>query len=404
MKITSVDVIQLKSGNAGASRGEWRPVILRVNTDEGISGFGEVGLAYGKGWRAGFGMVCDFAETIIGTNPLNIEVIWNNIFRNTFWGMGGGTVVSAAMSGIDIALWDILGKSLNVPVYQLLGGKTNEHLRVYASQLQYGWGEDVAGVALRTPDEYAKVTQHAIDDGYDAIKVDPIAVVPEASHVWNRRGWLTHEVLSQVYDRVAAMREVGGDNLDIIIELHANTDVTTAIQLGKLLQDLNIMYMEEPVHPLNSALMRSIKDKVDIPLAAGERIYTRFGYRPFFENGSLNVIQPDICLCGGITEAKKICDMAATYDVNVQIHVCGSPISKAAALQVEAAIPNFIIHEHHQRALNPESRATCLYDYQPINGVYEIPDRPGIGQEPTEHAIEQSYIQKITDMCAYRMS
>lgn len=94
MKISSVDIIQLKSGNAGASRGEWRPVIVRVNTDEGISGFGEVGLAYGKGWRGGFGMVCDFAETIIGANPLNIEAIWNNIFRNTFWGMGGGTVVS----------------------------------------------------------------------------------------------------------------------------------------------------------------------------------------------------------------------------------------------------------------------------------------------------------------------
>lgn len=404
MKIVSVDVIQLKSGNAGASRGEWRPVILRVNTDEGISGFGEVGLAYGKGWRGGFGMVCDFAETIIGANPLNIEAIWNNIFRNTFWGMGGGTVVSAAMSGIDIALWDILGKSLNVPVYQLLGGKTNDRLRVYASQLQYGWGENISGVALRTPEEYAEVTKLAINDGYDAIKVDPIAIASENCHSWNRRGWLTHEVLSQVYDRVSAMRDIGGDDFDIIIELHANTDVTTAVQLGQKLKDLNIMYMEEPVHPLNPMLMQKIKDKVDVPLAAGERIYTRFGYRPYFENRTLDVIQPDICLCGGISEAKKICDMALAYEVNVQIHVCGSPISKAAALQVEAAIPNFIIHEHHQRALNPTSRASCIYDYQPVDGVYEIPDRPGIGQEPTEDAIEQSYIQKITDVCAYRMS
>lgn len=404
MKIVSVDVIQLKSGNAGASRGEWRPVILRVNTDEGISGFGEVGLAYGKGWRGGFGMVCDFAETIIGANPLNIEAIWNNIFRNTFWGMGGGTVVSAAMSGIDIALWDILGKSLNVPVYQLLGGKTNDHLRAYASQLQYGWGENISGVALRTPEEYADVTKLAINEGYDAIKVDPIAVAPENCISWNRRGWLTHEVLSQVYDRVAAMRDAGGDDLDIIIELHANTDVTTAVQLGQKLKDLNIMYMEEPVHPLNPMLMQKIKDKVDIPLAAGERIYTRFGYRPYFENRTLDVIQPDICLCGGISEAKKICDMAFAYEISVQIHVCGSPISKAAALQLEAAIPNFIIHEHHQRALNPASRASCLYDYQPINGVYEVPNRPGIGQEPTEDAISQSPVQTITDMKAYRMS
>lgn len=404
MKITSVDVIQLSSGNAGASRGEWRPVLVRVNTDENISGYGEVGLAYGKGWRGGFGMVCDFAETIIGADPLNIESIWNNIFRNTFWGMGGGTVVSAAISGIDIALWDILGKSLNVPVYKLLGGKTNDSLRVYASQLQYGWGEDVAGVALSTPDEYAHVTKLAIKDGYDAIKVDPIAVPALGANSWNRRGWLTNAVISEVYDRVCAMREAGGADLDIIIELHANTDTTTAIQLGQILEDLNIMYMEEPVHPQNPNLMREVKNYTNIPLAAGERIYGRLGYRPFFENGSLNVIQPDVCLCGGISETKKICDMAFAYDVSVQVHVCGSPISKAAALQIEAAIPNFIIHEHHQRALNPKSRESCVYDYQPVNGRYSIPDAPGIGQEPTEKALSESYIETIKNVKAYKMS
>ena len=112
MKIVSVDVMQVPSGNAGASRGDWCPVIVRINTDEGISGFGEVGLAYGKGWRAGMGMVQDFAEVIIGEDPMQIERIWEMIFRTTFWGMGGGTVVSAAMSGIDIALWDIKGKAL----------------------------------------------------------------------------------------------------------------------------------------------------------------------------------------------------------------------------------------------------------------------------------------------------
>ena len=176
MKITSIDVCQIPSGNAGAKRGAWSPVIVRVNTDEGISGFGEVGLAYGKGFRAGYGMVLDFAETIIGEDPMNSEKIWQNIFRNTFWGMGGGTVISAAMSGIDIALWDIKGKALGVPVYQLLGGKINDDLRTYASQLQYGWGVKNTSGALKTPEEYAEVTRLAIEDGYDAIKVDPIAV------------------------------------------------------------------------------------------------------------------------------------------------------------------------------------------------------------------------------------
>ena len=138
-----------------------------------------------------------------------------------------------------------------------------------------------------------------------------------------------------------------------------------------------------------------LDDDVQI-VAAGERIYTRWGYRPFLEDRSIDVIQPDLCLCGGLTEAKKICDMGHAYDCAVQIHVCGSPISKAAALQIEAVIPNFLIHEHHQRALNPESRETCLYDYQPVNGRYAIPDKPGIGQELTPETIKKCNIITVT--------
>ena len=174
MKIESVDVMQVPSGNAGSSRGDWSPVIVRVNTDEGSSGFGEVGLAYGKGWRAGYGMVQDFAEMIIGEDPMNIERIWETLFRKTFWGMGGGTVVSAAMSAIDIALWDIKGKALGVPVWQLLGGKTNDDLRTYASQLQFNWGESIDKQVMVTPEDYADVTRRAMADGYDCVKVDPV--------------------------------------------------------------------------------------------------------------------------------------------------------------------------------------------------------------------------------------
>ena len=391
MKITSIDVMQVPSGNAGSKRGAWSPVIVRVNTDEGISGFGEAGLAYGKGWRAGFGIVQDFAEAIIGEDPMKIEKIWETLFRKTFWGMGGGTVVNAGISAIDIALWDIKGKALGVPVYELLGGKTNEKLRVYASQLQFNWGEKIDKQTLITPEEYAEVTRKAVADGYTCIKVDPIIFSdkPDGKGDWKITGPLEKKVIRTVYNRVKAMREAGGDDLDIIIEMHSNTDTTAAIQIGQALEDLRIFYYEEPAHPLNPGNLLEIHNKVNIPIASGERIYTRWGYREFLENRSLQVIQPDLCLCGGITEAKKICDMANTYDCAVQIHVCGSPISKAAALQLEAVLPNFIIHEHHQRALNPESRATCLYDYQPVNGMYEIPDRPGIGQELTPETIRK---------------
>lgn len=410
MKIVSVDAMQIPSGNAGSSRGAWSPVLVRVNTDEGISGWGEVGLAYGKGWRAGLGMVQDFAEAIIGQDPMNIEKIWETIFRKTFWGMGGGTVVNAAISALDIALWDIKGKAFGVPVYQLLGGKCNDNLRTYASQLQFNWGPDIKNQTLVDPEEYYDVTRRAMAEGYDAIKVDPIYFSPRrkdgsiytpGNGDWKITGPLKNEVIRTVYDRVAAMREAGGDDLDIIIEMHSNTDTIAAIQIAEALESLRIFYYEEPTHSLNPVNFVKIKERTSMPIAAGERIYTRLGYRPFFESRCIDVIQPDLCLCGGITEAKKIADMAWTYDASVQIHVCGSPISKAAALQIEAALPNFIIHEHHQRALNPQSRATCKYDWQPENGKYKVPDLPGIGQEPTEEILRQCEIFRISEYKPY---
>ena len=402
--------MQGPSGNAGSSRGAWSPVLVRVNTDEGIYGWGEAGLAYGKGWRAGLGMIQDFAEVIIGEDPMNIEKIWEKIFRKTFWGMGGGTVVNAGISALDIALWDIKGKALGVPVYQLLGGKTNDDLRVYASQLQFNWGENITKQTLTEPEEYAEVTRKAMAEGYDAIKVDPIYFSPKRADGsvytpgqgdWKITGPLKNEVIRTVYDRVVAMREAGGEDLDIIIEMHSNTDTTAAIQIAQALEELRIFYYEEPAHPLNIENFVEIKKKTNIPLATGERVYTRQGYRPLLEKRAVDVIQPDLCLCGGLTEAKKICDMAWTYDSAVQIHVCGSPISKAAALQIEAAIPNFVIHEHHQRALNPVSRATCKYDWQPVNGRYRIPDLPGIGQEPTEETVASCEIHTVGEYRPY---
>ncbi len=410
MKIVSVDCMQMPSGNAGSSRGAWSPVLVRINTDEGISGWGEAGLAYGKGWRAGLGMVQDFAEVIIGEDPMNVEKIWEKIFRKTFWGMGGGTVVFAGMSAIDIALLDIKGKALGVPIYQLLGGKCNDDLRTYASQLQFNWGTEIKNQVLVEPEEYAEVTRRVVEEGYDAIKVDPIYHSPRRADGkvytpgegdWKITGPLKKEVIDTVYDRVAAMREAGGDDMDIIIEMHSNTDTIAAIQIAEALKDLRIFYYEEPVHPLNFGNFAQIKKKTSIPIATGERLYTRQGYRPFFENRLIDVIQPDLCLCGGLTEAKKICDMAWTYDAAVQIHVCGSPISKAAALQIEAAIPNFLIHEHHQRALNPASRATCKYDWQPVKGRYKVPDLPGLGQEPTEETIARCDIKTIGEYRPY---
>jgi L-alanine-DL-glutamate epimerase-like enolase superfamily enzyme len=146
---------------------------------------------------------------------------------------------------------------------------------------------------------------------------------------------------------------------------------------------------------LNSEQMKRVAEKVNIPLAAGERIYSRWGFRPFFEDGSLSIIQPDLGLCGGLTEGKKICDMAHVYDATAQMHVCGGPIATAAALQMEAAIPNFIIHELHRFALLEANTKTCKYNYLPKNGYYDVPDLPGLGQELTDETIRASYVVTV---------
>ena len=372
---------------------------MKVNTDAGVYGWGEAGLAYGNCSEAAFGQCQDFAKLIIGMDPFNTEEIWEHLHRHTFWGMGGGVVVTSAMAAIDIACWDIKGKVLNVPVYKLLGGKTNDSLRAYASQLQFGWRKIIEASdgldLLYDPQEYYDVTKDALSDGYDAIKVDPVFAPlerkPFAEVVKTQgnqiRGCYREHDLKRSVERIAACREAGGDDMDIIVEIHSLLDANTAAELGKALEPYRVMYYEEPTMPCNPDVFRHIKEKCDLPLATGERSYTRWGFRQFFEDRTLNVIQPDLANTGGITETKKICDMAQVYDIGVQIHVCGGPIATAAALHVEATIPNFVIHEEHNANLTSAFVKGGKYYYAPVNGAYTVPELPGIGQEMSESYI-----------------
>ncbi|MDC7124110.1 MAG: mandelate racemase/muconate lactonizing enzyme family protein [Spirochaetales bacterium] len=392
MKITSIECYLDEGGLGGF-------VTIKVNTDEGISGFGEAGLAYGNSKEAAFGQCQDFAKLVIGMDPFDTEKIWEHLHRHTFWGMGGGVVITSAMAAIDIACWDIKGKALNLPVYKLIGGKTNDKLRAYASQLQFGWKEIIEEndslTLLYKPECYGNVTKDAVKDGYDAIKVDPVFAPLEeksfgevfATQGNQIRGSYRYHDLQRSVERIAACREAGGPDMDIIIEIHSLLDANTAAELGKALEPYRIMYYEEPTMPCNPDMFKHIKSKCSLPLATGERSYTRWGFRQFFEDRSLDIIQPDLCNTGGITETKKICDMAQVYDMGVQIHVCGGPIATAAALQVEATIPNFVIHEEHNANLLSAFKKAGKYYHAPKNGTYEIPELPGIGQEMSEEAM-----------------
>jgi galactonate dehydratase len=351
------------------------------------NGVGEAGLAYGTGHSAAAGMIKNLSENfLLDADPMKIESLWEEMFRKTFWAQGGGPIIFGGMSAIDIACWDIKGKALGVPVYQLLGGKTNPTLRTYASQIQFGW--DDAFQWLAEPEQYAEAAVKAVEEGYDCVKVDPIMIGPDGMQDYQLSGILKPDKLDLFYRRLKAVRKAVGDKVDIIIELHSHPSATSAIQMGRMFEEFNCMYYEEPVHYLNSDLQVKVARNVKIPMAAGERIYTRWGYRPYFEKQSLDVIQPDLGLVGGITEGKKICDLALIYDVTVQAHVCGSPVATAAALQLEATIPNFIIHEHHTISLKQANIDLCVENYQPEKGIFEVSDRPGLGIELNQKALE----------------
>ena len=387
MKITRVEIFDVHMDKDIVL--PWHPVLVRVHTDQGVSGVGEVGLAYGIGHSAGAHAAKEIAERfVIGADPFRREALWEQVYRSSFWAQAGGSMVYAGLSGIDTALWDIQGKALNVPCYQLLGGKTNERLRTYASQLQLGWGDEY--LQLASPEDYGRSAEVAKKEGFDCVKVDPINMDENGVRVFAHTKYFSQSQLQLFRERMAAVRSALGPEADIILEVHSLTSGPSAVQLAEALEEYGIYYFEEPVSYTNSKMHSYVNDRTPIRLAGGERLFTRWGIRPYLEEQSLEVLQPDIGLVGGLTEAKKMCDYAHIYDVMVQVHVCGSPVATAASLHLEAAIPNFLIHEHHSHAKKSYNVELCDIDLQPENGYFEVPDRPGLGIELNDDVLSSS--------------
>lgn len=394
MKITKVEVFRLNSKNNMLNS----PIGCRIHTDEGIYGDGEAGMAYGRGGTGAYGMLCDLAEFVVGMNPLQTELIWEKMYKETFWGQNGGPIIFSAIAAIDTALWDIKGKYFDVPCYELLGGKVRDKLRCYASQLQFGWGqygvsEQLAAVTL---EDYAYNCRLALDEGYDAIKVDFFDRDINGDHLnpLMQGGLLSGSTLKMVEDRIRTVRETVGDEVDIIMENHSYPDALGAVQLAKIAEKYNIYAFEEPNTP-NIQTSEYIAQHTNIPLANGERIFSRWQYAPYFQRNLIQLAQPDIGNCGGISEVKKICDMAYVYDVGVQAHVAGSPFATNVALHLECTIPNFMIHEHHVCNRMETSVGLTKYNLQPENGYFTIPDLPGLGNEFLQSAIDDARMYKV---------
>jgi galactonate dehydratase len=366
MKVAGANIYLIRVGSL-------HPVLLELMTDDGVAGVGEAAVAYGVGANSAAGMVRDLVETmVLGRDPFRIEELWTEMYDHSFWAKGGGSIVFAGISAVEQALWDIKGKAFGVPVYELLGGRMREEIRVYAN----GWSYQ-----SHTPDDYARAVERPLREGYTAVKCYPLAVP-------NRNGGIRHvsrrsvdrEFANLAFEKVRAVRRAAGPAVDIMIDLSGGLTTDETIRLCRRLEELDPLFVEEPADPSDLGALRKISEKISIPIALGERVYTRFGFRPILESHAADILQPDIGNTGGIMETKKIAAMAETYNMRIQPHICASPVSTAAALQLDACVSNVMVQE--------------LYPYRPAEhfemvdrapeqdvrqGIIPIRSEPGLG-------------------------
>jgi len=338
-------------------------VFVKVCTDEGIDGVGEATLEYKE--KALIGAVEHIREYLVGKDPLQIERHWHDIYRDAYW--RGGAVLMSALSAVETALWDILGKSLGVPVYQLLGGRANDKVRIYVN----GWFS-----GAKKPEEFAACAKSAMERGVTALKWDPFG-----------KAYLTlsNAELDNALACVAAVREAVGNRVDLLIEGHGRFDVPTGIRIAQELEQFRPMWFEEPVPPDNLEALKAVRDKSPVPISAGERLYTMKDYKDLFEMRAADYIQPDISHAGGIMELKKIAAVADTYYIPFAPHNPSGPVANAATLQLAACCPNFNILEimYSDVVWRADVTDESLH-YE--NGYITIPDKPGLGIELNEEA------------------
>lgn len=357
--VNRMRIIDIKTFPVDCFRTNW--VFVKVYTDEGITGVGEATLEYKE--KALIGAVEHIKESLVGQNPLNIEKIWHDTYRDAYW--RGGAVLMSALSAVEMALWDILGKALNVPIYQFLGGKVNDKVRIYVN----GW---FAGA--NEPKEFGEKAKIAVERGVTAMKWDPFG---------KNYMEISNAELDKALQCVAAVREAVGDQIDLLIEGHGRFNVPTGIKIAKELEQFKPMFFEEPVPPDNLDALKEVKTKSPVAIAAGERLYTRWDYREMFDKMAADYIQPDISHAGGIMELKKISAEAECRYIPFAPHNPSGPVANAATLQLAASCPNFCILEIMYSDVEWRKDVTTEnLHYQ--DGCITISDKPGLGLEINE--------------------
>lgn len=362
MKITDLKMIHIKP----------RWMFLKVETDEGITGWGEPVLEGSS--KTVEACIEDFRELLIGEDPCKIEHIWQLLYRGTFY--RGGPIIMSAISGIEMALWDIKGKYYNMPVYEMLGGEVRDRVRMYGHLKP-------AAIAADFPVEgMLDIAKTRLAEGFTVLKY---SIIPPIKPIDNMA------MVDSVVERFAAVRELIGKDIDLAIDFHGRVNPAMSVRLLQALEPYYPFFVEEPVLPENVDEMVRVSRSTSIPIAAGERLFTKWGYRELIEKMAVAVVQPDLCHCGGIFEARKIASMAETYYMQVAPHNPLGPISLAACLQLDACIPNLLAQEHPGMPDHQDLGVGILKTPFKIesDGTIKIPRGPGLGIEVDEEAIRK---------------
>ncbi len=363
--ITSVEFRQFSAQHHNAQR-NW--LLVKLNTDDpNVFGLGDASPMEDE--ELVKGLITAWTEKYLkGKDPLDSEVLWTTLYQDPH--ARGGRLATTAISGLDIALWDLKGKILGRPVYQLLGGAHRKKIRVYAN----GWYTNPG-----TPQQNADEAKKVVDMGYTALKFDP----------FGQRNYykisLAEAQLAE--DRVAAVRQAVGPEVDILVEAHAKFDVMNAIQLGKRMEPYRPLFYEEPVSEERVSELLEVRRKVNIPIATGERLYTKFPFAEIIERHAADVLQPDIANAGGITELKKIAIIAESKHITMAPHNVCSPVGATAEMHLDASIINFEIQEYHAEFYTEHYFSVCRGFTRQEDGYVMLGDEPGLGLELNEDEI-----------------
>ena len=352
-----------------------RWLLLKIHCEDGTVGIGEGGV---HGWQRPTKTMIETMEPyLLGQDPHKIEHHYQWLYRSSHF---MGSVVQGALSAIDIALWDIKGKRLGVPIYDLMGGKTRDSVRCYmhVGSGEGGSAEDLANDALS-----------AVKKGYTAVRFSPFP-----SDYYMHKSY--SEWADEAVTRVGAVREMVGPDVDVCVEIHRQMNPAESISLGRRLEQFNPFFYEDPMLPDSPKIMGEIAAKCNIPIATGERFTTIFEYQQLLESNAVSYVRPDLCLCGGLSGSKKVAAMAEANHVKVIPHNPLSPVSTATCVQLDACIPNFALQEYTGEDQPPKSEL-FVESLEMIDGYLKVPEGPGLGIEINEEALSMPENPKVLD-------